>query len=205
MQTQTVWQLNRAEDLSGFLASSQNIALWRRISYPGSAALFDSVLPDLGDFRQVLQPDQVRHRLASQFPARFWRNPLALEWVDDVAGLVRAFCQELNAPHCQVQFDRQRPCVRYHADNVLMRLVCTYRGPGTLWLSEDNLNLAAAEAKGTKNEEIVLRPDDVQQTREWEVLVMKGKQANTTPLYHKSPSPRPGDPSSLVLKLDLVE
>lgn len=125
MQTQTVWQLNKAEDLSGFLASSQNVALWRRRSYPGAAALFDSVLPDLGDFRQVLQPEQVRHSLASLFPARFWRNPLALEWVDDVSGLVRSFCQELDVPHCQVQFDRQRPCVRYHADNVLMRLVCT--------------------------------------------------------------------------------
>ena len=85
-----------------------------------------------------------------------------------------------------------------------MRLICTYRGPGTLWLTEDNIDLRAAEAKGTCNEDIELRPEDVQQAGEWDVLVMKGKQANCTPVYHKSPPPRPGDPASLVLKLDVV-
>ncbi|MBX3167570.1 MAG: DUF1826 domain-containing protein [Candidatus Eremiobacteraeota bacterium] len=204
MKTQSIWPLNKAEDLLGFRSSPQSLALWRRKPYPGSAAMLDSILPDLSEFRQILSPDQVRHRLASAFPARFWRNPLALDWLDDVTGLVGVFCRELEVPHCQLQFDKQRPCVRYHADNVPLRLVCTYRGPGTLWLDEDNVDLRAAEAKGTCNEDIVLRPEDVRQAREWDVLVMKGKQAKATPLYHKSPPSRPGDPGSLVLKLDVV-
>ena len=202
MQTQSIWSLNQAEDLLGFFASSQSLALWRRKPYPGSAAMMDSVLPDLCEFRQVLSADQVRHSLAPVFPARFWRNPLALEWLDDVTDLVRYFCRELDIPQCKVQLDQQRSCVRYHADNVSLRLVCTYRGPGTLWLGEDNIDLRAAETRGTSNEDIVLRPQDVFQAGEWDVLVMKGKQSNNTPVYHKSPPVRPEDPASLVLKLD---
>lgn len=204
MKTQSIWPLSKAEDLLGFRSSSQSLALWQRQPYPGSAALMDSILPDLSDFKQVLSADQVRHRLASVFPARFWRNPLALDWLDDVVALTGVFCRELQVPHCQLQLDKQRSCVRYHADNVPLRLVCTYRGPGTLWLGEDNLDLRAAETRGTSNEDIVLRLEDVHQAGEWDVLVMKGKQANVTPLYHKSPPPRPGDPASLVLKLDVV-
>ena len=204
MQTKSIWSLTKADDLLGFSAGHQNLALWRRPSYPGAAALLDSVLPELAPFQQVVSPGQLAAVLHQAFPARFWRNPLGAEWLADVTALTDAFCREMEVSQCKVQLDRDRPCVRFHADNVPLRLICTYRGPGTLWLDEDNLNLAAAEAKGTSNEEIALRPEDVQQAREWEVLVMKGKQANTLPLYHKSPPPRPGDPASLVLKLDVV-
>ncbi len=205
MQTQSIWLLHKAEDLLGFTSSPQSLALWRRTPFPGAGALMDSVLSELSPFAQVLAPDQVRLALAPAFPAGFWRSPLAAEWLEDVVGLVTAFCRELGVDQCKLQLDKDRPCVRYHADNVPLRLVCTYRGPGTLWLSEDNLDLKAAEAKGTGNDDIVLRPHDVQQAGEWDVLVMKGKRANTTPLYHKSPPARPGDPASLVFKLDVVQ
>lgn len=195
MQTQTIWPLTKAEDLLGFSTSLQPLALWRRPPAPGSAALMDSVLPELGEFRQVLSPEELRHRLASAFPARFWRNPVGLEWLQDVTELTQVFCRELAVTHCQVQLEKERPCVRYHADNVPLRLVCAYRGPGTLWLDQDNFDPANAQA---------LRPQDVHQAGEWEVLVMKGKLGNVSPLYHKSPPARPGDPLSLVLKLDLV-
>lgn len=204
MQTQSIWLLHKAEDLLGFVASPLSLAWWRRTPYPGAGALMDSVVADVSPFSQVLAPDDVHQAMTSAFPAHFWRNPLALEWLEDVTRLVAAFCRELGVEQCKVQLDKDRPCVRYHADNVPLRLVCTYRGPGTLWLSEDNLDLKAAEAKGTSNEDIVLRPHDVHQAGEWDVLVMKGKLANTTPVYHKSPPARPRDPASLVLKLDVV-
>lgn len=204
MQTHSIWSLHKAEDLLGFQASPQALALWRRQPHPETAALLDSVLADLNDFSEILSLEQIRQRLVSVFPARFWDSPLAHAWLEDVFGLATSFCRELQVPQCKLQLDKQRPCVRYHADNVLLRLVCTYRGPGTLWLGEDNIDLRAAEAKGTCNEDIVLRPQDVHQAGEWDVLVMKGKLAHGTPLYHKSPPPRPGDPASLVLKLDVV-
>lgn len=203
MQTQSIWPIHKAQDLSGFLSSSCSAALWKRSSPPGFAALADSVTAELAPFSQFLSPDQVKPALVEAFPACFWSTALALAWVADVTELVGSFCRELSIPQCKVQLDKDRPCVRFHADNVQIRLVCTYRGPGTLWLSEDNVDLRAAEAKGTGNEDIVLRPRDVQQCGEWDVLVMKGKLARTTPLYHKSPPQRAGEPVSLVLKLDV--
>ena len=61
-----------------------------------------------------------------------------------------------------------------------MRLVCTYRGPGTLWSNADT----------------------IEQCGEWDVLLMKGRKSSPTPLIHKSPDPNPEDPPSLLLKLD---
>ncbi|MBS2037261.1 DUF1826 domain-containing protein [bacterium] len=201
MQTQSIWPFTKPQDLLGFCKSSCSAALWPRQSPPGFAALVDSVASQLTPFRQTLSSLQVRQALAMALPAAFWQSPLAFEWVDDVTRLVDAFCRDLGVRQCRVQLDLDRPCVRFHADNVNLRLVCTYRGQGTLWLEEDNIDLRAAEAKGTSNEEIVLRSQDVRQTGEWDVLVMKGKQSNATPLYHKSPPG--GGGTSLVLKLDL--
>jgi hypothetical protein len=34
----------------------------------------------------------------------------------------------------------QNMCRKFHTDVVDLRLLCTYSGPGTLWLTEDNVN-----------------------------------------------------------------
>lgn len=187
----------------GFLASPCSGAIWERLAAPGSPQLFDAHLEAFGEFRQVLRPDQVARTLSSLFPESFWTHPLGPIWAQDVEALCQAFCREIRQDCCQLHLDCERPCQRFHADNLLIRLVCTYRGPGTQWLLEDNLNLEAARSKGTHNHDIVRRPEDIQQLREWEVLVMKGKQTTTgQPLYHKSPPPAAEQPKSLILKLD---
>lgn len=204
MQTQQIWTLSRAQDLMGFMASSCSGAIWHRNPADGSAALLDRLLEVVGEFDQDLAPEQVELRLKEFLPDTFLRNKFAGDWLKDVVELCRVFCQEMGASACRVQLDQDRPCLRFHADNVPVRLVCAYRGPGTLWLTEDNLNRAAAETRGTHNQAIALRAEDVRQLNEWDVLVMKGKASNAIPLYHKSPEPRPGDPKSLVLKLDVI-
>jgi len=205
LPTDQLWGFTSASELAGFAASSCSGALWSREVPGGSDALFDSVLSDLSQFRKVLAPEQVSHALAQAFPARFWRDPLSVFWLGDVTALCTVFCAEIGTRQCFVQLDRDRPCVRYHADNVNLRMVCAYRGAGTCWLTDDNLDPAQLERRGSSNEELVLRPQDVRQNGQWEVLVMKGRQSNANPFYHKSPEVRPGDPLSLVLKLDAPE
>ena len=204
MQTQQIWTLSQAQDLLGFMASSCSGAIWHRAQPDGSAALLDRLLEEIGEFGQDLTPEQVAPTLKKALPDSFWRDPLGSDWLTDVVELCRVFCQEIGASACRVQLHQDRPCVRFHADNVPVRLVCAYRGPGTLWLTEDNLDLVAAETRGTNNHAIARRVEDVRQLHEWEVLVMKGRASNAIPLYHKSPEPRPGDPKSLVLKLDVI-
>jgi len=205
MQTKTIWNLQSAQDLRGFLASPCSLARWGRTPPPGSAELFDSVLKDFHDCKFEVRPATVPETLLPLFPSHFWREPLAEAWAHDVELLCRAFCQEITADDCLMLLDCDRPCQRFHADNVLMRLVCTYRGPGTQWLNEDNLNRSAADTRGTHNHDIVLRPEETCQAKEWEVLVMKGRRSRGVPLYHKSPPPEPNDPKSLVLKFDLLD
>jgi hypothetical protein len=45
-------------------------------------------------------------------------------------------------------------CRRYHVDRTHLRLLCTYRGPGTEWLSNDQVD-RLAQATGAPNEEII--------------------------------------------------
>jgi hypothetical protein len=45
-------------------------------------------------------------------------------------------------------------CSRYHVDRTHLRLLCTYRGPGTEWLSNDQVD-RLAQGTGAPNEEII--------------------------------------------------
>jgi hypothetical protein len=45
-------------------------------------------------------------------------------------------------------------CRRYHVDRTHLRLLCTYRGPGTEWLTNDQVD-RLAQATGAPNEEII--------------------------------------------------
>jgi hypothetical protein len=45
-------------------------------------------------------------------------------------------------------------CRRYHVDRTHLRLLCTYRGPGTEWLTDEQVD-RDAQANGAPNERIV--------------------------------------------------
>ena len=45
-------------------------------------------------------------------------------------------------------------CRRFHVDRTNLRLLCTYRGPGTEWLTNDQVD-RLAQATGAPNEEII--------------------------------------------------
>ena len=45
-------------------------------------------------------------------------------------------------------------CRRFHADSTSLRLLCTYRGPGTEWLTDEQVDRSAQRA-GAANDDIV--------------------------------------------------
>ena len=194
-----VLNFDQQHSLTRLVEPEYNGALWPR------PARLQSLVERLCDrelgWKQKLSPEEVIPQLESHFDWVKDRRGL-LEWLEDVQQLVAAFCQLLKEERCGVHLEDQRPCQRFHADNLNYRLVCCYRGPGTLWLPNDNVRQQQAEARGTSNQDIVVDESRIQQLSEWDVLVMKGRKASSFPLYHKSPTPQPGDPRSLLLKLD---
>ncbi len=76
--------------------------------------------------------------LRRYFRAWDFSPPALAGWLaDDVAGLARLYGQVSGADTILVRLEciRTDGCTRFHADNVGLRLVSTYRGPGTEWLS----------------------------------------------------------------------
>ena len=45
-------------------------------------------------------------------------------------------------------------CTRFHVDNTQLRLLCTYQGPGTEWLSDEQVD-HSARTSGASNGEII--------------------------------------------------
>lgn len=194
-----IFSFDEQRSLTGLSAPQYNAALWSRPAR--LRPLLERMCERELGWREKLAPEEVVPKLESHFDWIEDRSGLS-QWIEDVQQLVARFCELLGESRCGVHLEDQRACQRFHADNLKYRLVCCYRGPGTLWLPNDNVHLHQAETRGTSNQDMVVDPTRIQQLSEWEVLVMKGRKSSTFPLYHKSPTPQPGEPRSLLLKLD---
>lgn len=70
-------------------------------------------------------------------------------------------------------------CRKFHADYVPLRLITSYAGPGSQWLSNED---ADALAGGAAIEQL-----DVRQLLAGEVALFKGRLLTGTPIIHRSP------------------
>ena len=98
-------------------------------------------------------------------------------------------------------------CRRFHTDVNDLRLLCTYFGPGTLWLKEENVNRTALETC-KDNECIVLNPDEIQQAPTGAVVILKGSiypSEETKAIVHRSPTIDKSGEKRLLLRIDTNE
>ncbi|MEM9526087.1 MAG: DUF1826 domain-containing protein, partial [Bacteroidota bacterium] len=98
-------------------------------------------------------------------------------------------------------------CRRFHSDINDLRMLCTYSGPGTLWLTDDNINTKALETSGN-NESIVLVKERIQQAKTGAVVLLKGAlypSKNAKAVVHRSPNIEEYDQERLLLRIDTNE
>lgn len=80
-------------------------------------------------------------------------------------------------------------CPRFHTDRGPMRLLCTYRGPGTEWAPEDAVDHRALKTRGTENHEIVPDASRVQTIPLFAGAVLCGcDERDRGGVVHRSPS-----------------
>ncbi len=93
-------------------------------------------------------------------------------------------------------------CRKFHSDINDLRLLCTYAGKGTLWLS----NTVAEQLKSlARSQENPMEPDekDIQQAPTGSVVILKGAMyPGATPVVHRSPSIEARHEKRLLLRLD---
>jgi len=79
-------------------------------------------------------------------------------------------------------------CPRFHADMNELRMLCTYFGPGTLWLP-DHAADRQAYLNGKGNGNILSDENLVQQANSGDVIILKGAlYPGGTPILHRSPN-----------------
>ncbi|HTM67959.1 MAG TPA: DUF1826 domain-containing protein, partial [Candidatus Binatia bacterium] len=94
-------------------------------------------------------------------------------------------------------------CRLFHVDHVKLRLVCTYRGAGSEWLTEGNA-LRAGIGKGN-NALVVRNWPAVRHLCPWAVALQKGELFTGVPdtgLPHRSPPVASAFEARLVLVID---
>jgi len=132
------------------------------------------------------------------------------ELSEDIAELVDMFCYlfELKRAGLRLRVLDRAMCPRFHVDNVPCRLVTTYQGIATQWLSHQVVNrtkLGTANA-GLPDDQsgLFANQDDIQQLNQGDVAILKGELWDGNQgagLVHRSPALSHGE-RRLLLTLD---
>ena len=179
------------------------LAAWQRDPDPAWAVWLESLPLDAWPVcRLELTPEDADAAIDAGFdacgtPGCAARDALAR----DVAFVVTLFAGLTQARRVRLRLDRVTgdACRRWHRDCVPLRLICTYRGPGTQWVPPAN------------GADVLSRPDDdtpqALAFQAADVALFKGcgwpGQAHDGGIVHRSPRMAGTGMARLVLVLDL--
>lgn len=128
--------------------------------------------------------------------------------LNDIKNLLHTFNKITNAKSLQLLLAtvNTNMCRRFHTDVNDLRMLCTYVGFGTLWLTEDNINRKALNTY-KDNEFIVMDKNKIQQAESGSVLILKGEKyqkRTKNAVVHRSPTIENGE-KRLLLRIDTNE
>ena len=95
-------------------------------------------------------------------------------------------------------------CRKFHVDINDLRMLCTYSGPGTLWLTEDNVDRKALDSYGN-NVAIVIDENNIKQAQTGAVIILKGAKYSKKVIkaaVHRSPTIEEYGKKRLLLRID---
>ena len=126
--------------------------------------------------------------------------------LNDIKGLLLQFEELSGAKSFRLLLStvNTNMCSRFHTDMNDLRLLCTYSGPGTVWLSENNINRDALETYGD-NETIVKDKSQINYAKTGAVVLLKGAVyplKGTKAVVHRSPTIEETGISRLLLRID---
>lgn len=152
-------------------------------------------------FRVVVQAEQVKQSLMELLPT----TP-AQHFYDDVQMLVTMFADlfEVSAVGMRLELVDKTLCPLFHVDKVCARLVTTYHGAATEWLTEENINRQALSQR--QHDQVMRDATKIQAANAGDVLLFKGQewpQQNVAGIVHRS-AQATIDARRLLLTLDLV-
>jgi hypothetical protein len=155
----------------------------------------------LFNLRSVLKPNDVLAWLSTQ-----WKDINCDNLINDISQLSTMYADlfELEYVGLRLELVNKTVCPYFHIDKVVSRLVTTYFGPATEWLTEDNSNRFALQQRQyaaiVKNEKLI------KQANIGDVMLFKGdnwESRNVKPIIHRSPACQ-AHQRRLLLTLDMM-
>lgn len=175
------------------------LALWRRILDPAVAAWLESLPADrLPHGRLLVTADTAGDGLRSLAAGAGIPECPEARWLwQDITALVALFAQVSGTPQVDVRLEAigHDACWRFHYDMVPLRLVTTYRGPGTQWVQPEDGKAALRDQKSFSGLVNRLAPGHV--------AVFKGARAPDGGIVHRSPPMAGSGETRLFLCLNL--
>ena len=126
--------------------------------------------------------------------------------IQDIKDLLELFNEvsRANAIRLLMLTVNSNMCRKFHTDVNDMRMLCTYSGPGTLWLTEDNINRKALSSARSE-ENIFIEESKIQQAKTGAVIILKGAlypKEGTEAVVHRSPTIEESGEKRLILRID---
>jgi Protein of unknown function (DUF1826) len=194
----------RSRDACASIAEANaNICVWNR---RGAVVIFDTCEVTPVDIRvDARSKTRARRQLGDAFGAL--PSTLAAD-ILDLCDLYFSLT-DCATVHVQLAFVHTDKCRRFHVDNLGLRLLCTYSGPGTEWLPDAYAHRQAVYdcecPAHARNDALVKDPRQIKKVRTGDVVIMKGERFPGNAgagIIHRSPPIQSSGISRLVLTID---
>ncbi len=175
-----------ADTLASIRDAPVSLAVWERSMPLEALRWLDRTPPEtFPTTRFVCHHIEARQHVTQTFAGHAPNSgPACLLIKEDIIGQIERFAQVCGSQWVEVRLEAitDNACPKFHADNVSVRLLTTYRGPGTEWL-----DLAFGRDLCSVSE----YPDNaVRQLPRFAVALMKGRRAMSRSgpmVLHRSP------------------
>lgn len=196
--------------LTRILEPDVNLVVWQQ-AYQPTTAYVDALLalPWKLNLKAGLPLEGLAHQLVGELPDL----PERSHFVDQVTELGEMFACLFDLKHLGVRLQvLDKPmCPRFHVDRAPCRLTTTFTGPGTQWLTNEQVNrdfLGAQHPPEAQLEgQLYQAGSHIQQLQAGEVSLMKGslwEGRENLGLVHRSPGVAAGQ-KRLLLTLDMID
>ena len=202
---------NHVDVLADIYQENTNIAVWKRSLTDKLLKASKSVLstnPDL-EISLIVSPQDT----ISVLQARLDSSKMVMILIEDIHKLVNMFCDlfDLKRVGLRLTSLKHAMCPRFHVDNVPCRLITTYQGIATEWLSHSDADRSKLGTgnKGKPDSQSGIYQDesDIQQLSQGDVALLKGEAwvgNEDKGLIHRSPQLYEQS-SRLILTIDFID
>jgi hypothetical protein len=192
-----------------------NLCIWQRENKPYWHAAIETILTNPRSLALDLTaptPTEVAEQLCSFLGVDSYAAKFSLtSFGTDVATLAVLFAtvSGVKRPRLRLTREEDGGCVLFHPDTPSLRMICTYAGPGTQWLENDNVRRQELGSRGRSHEAAtdaaVIDPARIRTISTGHVVLFKGQLwpgEEENALIHRSPPIHSRGDYRILLRVD---